>query len=250
MRNLIELNAEAVALRRRFGFDNYSPIDVIALIEGIDDMTLVFYPFSERISGMSIKGDDYCLIAINSSSSYGRQRYTAAHELYHLYIRSEADIAICEFDGGKKTEIEREADQFASYFLAPYEALKEFVDLRLQGTKRKLGIEDVVRVEQHFKMSRAATLIRLRELGLLTKAKMEDMQQAVIASATRMGYDRSLYMPLPDKKYYTTGEYIKLVDELARKDKFSDAKREGLLLDAFRPDIVYDLGVTEDIKYE
>ena len=49
-------------------------------------------------------------------------------------------------------------------------------------------------------------------------------------------------MPLPaERQYFTTGEYIRKVEKLAELDKVSNGKKEELLLDAFRADIVYNL---------
>ncbi len=46
----------------------------------------------------------------------------------------------------------------ASYFLAPYEALAYFIRRQLGKEKQGLDMEDVVRIEQHFGMSRQAML--------------------------------------------------------------------------------------------
>ena len=41
------------------------------------------------------------------------------------------------------------------------------------------------------------------------------------------------------KGYFTTGEYIRKVEMLADRELISNGKKEEMLLDAFRPDIVY-----------
>ena len=81
MKEKIELNYEALKLRKSFGEDAASPIDIFSLIASNDKITLVFYPFNENISGVCIKNDLVKLIAINSKMSEGRQRFTIAHEL-------------------------------------------------------------------------------------------------------------------------------------------------------------------------
>ena len=84
MKNNIELNSCALDMRKILKEDLQSPIDIFSLINNLKDVTLVFYPMSERISGMCIKQSNIKVIAINSNMSYGRQRFTVAHELYHL----------------------------------------------------------------------------------------------------------------------------------------------------------------------
>lgn len=86
MRSPQELNSLALKTRRMLGEDGYSPIDIFALVNGWKDrkITIVRYPLSERISGMCTRIGEEIVICINSKSSYGRQRFTLAHELYHI----------------------------------------------------------------------------------------------------------------------------------------------------------------------
>lgn len=72
-------------LRQHFGEDINSPTDIFALVTTIEKLTLVRYPMSDNLSGMCIKADGSRVIAINSKMSLGRQRFSLAHELYHLY---------------------------------------------------------------------------------------------------------------------------------------------------------------------
>lgn len=44
-----------------------------------------------------------------------------------------------------------------------------------------------------------------------------------------------------EHQYFTTGEYIRKVETLADRELISNGKKEELLLDAFRADIVYNL---------
>ena len=68
----------------------------------------------------------------------------------------------------------------------------------------------------------------------------------VSMEAARLGYGKELYFPTEQsKQYFTTGEYIRKVEELAGKGLISNGKREELLMDAYRADIVYDFGEEE-----
>jgi Zn-dependent peptidase ImmA (M78 family) len=80
MKEKIELNAEAVSLRKYFGEDADSPIDIFTLLHNSEDLTIVFYPMSDRISGICVRDKNNKIIGVNSNSTYGRQRFTAAHE--------------------------------------------------------------------------------------------------------------------------------------------------------------------------
>lgn len=252
MKEKIELNSEAIDLRRRFGEDSDSPIDIFSLIHNNDDLTIVFYPMSSRMSGMCIRDGKNKIIGINSKSTYGRQRFTIAHELYHLYFHKDFKSIVCSFDleMNKDTQ-EKEADMFASYFLAPYEALSYFIKEKLGKEKHKLDIEDVVRIEQYFSMSRQAILWRLVNDDYLSKEKSETMKNNIIISARRLGYSDELYtLTSEEKQYGTFGKYIKLAEKLKNKDLISQGKYEELLLSGFRSDIVYGSNLGEEEVYD
>ena len=65
MKEKIEINSDALSLRKHFGEDVYSPIDIFTMLSNNEEMTSLFYPMSERISGICIRDDDNKLIAIN-----------------------------------------------------------------------------------------------------------------------------------------------------------------------------------------
>ncbi len=252
MKEKIELNSEAINLRKDFGEDANSPIDIFSLIHSNKDLTIVFYPMSSRVSGICIRDGRNKIIGINSNSTYGRQRFTVAHELYHLFFHEDFKSIICSTDFEiNKDSREKEADMFASYFLAPYEALAYFIKNKLEKGKYQLGINDVIRLEQYYGMSRQAILWRLVNDGYLTRENVETMKSGIIASARRLGYDDKLYTPTPENRQYATfGRYIKLAERLKDSEIISQGKYEELLLNGFRSDIVYGLDAKEEELYD
>lgn len=235
-----KLNSLALRARRFLGEDSYSPIDVFAAVNGWSQqrITVVRYPFSTNISGMCTKEGEDVIIAINSVSSYGRQRFTLAHELYHVLFDKGQTSVICDMNMGEdKPEVEREADLFASYFLMPYDALLQYAE-----TKGDWDIKDVIEAEQFFQVSHQAMLFRLRLDGFITREQESEYRNITVSKvAARLGYGRELYYPMSEgKQYFTTGEYIRKVEHLAETKKISEGKREELLMDAFRADIVYN----------
>ena len=98
MRTAQELNSLALRTRRLWNEDGYSPIDIFAIVNGWKDkkITIVRYPLSSRISGMCTKEKDDIVICINSTTSYGRQRFTLAHELYHVLYEEGMQRVICD----------------------------------------------------------------------------------------------------------------------------------------------------------
>jgi len=175
-----------------------------------------------------------------------------AHELYHLFFHEDFKSIVCSKDLEKnKDPQEKEADMFASYFLAPYESLRDFIKRTLGKEKHVLEINDIVRIEQYYGLSRQATLLRLINDGYLSPEKAETMKTGIILSALKLGYDDKLYRPAAeDKQYITLGKYIKLAEELKGKDLISNGKYEEILLNGFRGDMVYGLNTEGEENYD
>lgn len=246
MKKYQELNSLALKVRRMVNEDGYSPIDIFALINGWMDrkISVIKYPLSSRISGMcTIEGEDI-VICINSNSTSGRQRFTLAHELYHVLFENGKQQVICDMSmDDSKSEDEREADIFASYLLMPYDALIQY-----QEEHGEWSLANVIAAEQFFQISHQAMLYRLGFEGLLDKVTIEKYKGITVSKeAARLGFSKDLYFsPDKNRKYFTTGEYIRKVETLAEKEMISNSKREELLMDAYRADIVYDFNEGED----
>ena len=239
MRRDIELNSLALKTRKMFGVDSFAPVDIFASINGWRDqkITIVYYPLSSRISGMCTRVKDDTVICVNSGTSYGRQRFTLAHELYHILYEENMKRVICDMSmSNDRSDSEREADRFAAYLLIPYDALHQYAENRKRWT-----IYDVIEAEQFFQISHQAMLMRLFAEEYIDQKQLEEYQKIrVTAEALRMGYGCELYRPSPEnKRYFTTGEYIRKVEMLADRELISNGKKEEMLLDAFKPDIVY-----------
>jgi Zn-dependent peptidase ImmA (M78 family) len=252
MKGKMDLNYDALSLRKLLGTDGYSPLDILSMVATNNELSLVFYPFSENISGICIKSNEVKLIAINSKMSDGRQRFTIAHELYHLYFHGEIGKFVCSMDiNTSKDPIEREADQFASYFIAPYDALRDFITHKLKKKKGDIQIEDVVYIEQTFKLSRLATLCRLVEEGFLDQEKANLMKIGVKSTASQLGYDTTLYEHSKENRMrYTFGRYVALAQKLHKDEVISEGKLNELLLSAFRSDLVFGDDSQEDNIYD
>ncbi len=219
----------------------YSPLDIFASVSGWKEMkiTIVYYPLSSRVSGMCTKVNSHIVICINSGTSYGRQRFTLAHELYHIIYEDNLQRVICDMKlGDDKSDSEKEADMFASYLLVPYDALHQYAE-----RKNVWELEDVIEAEQFFQISHKAMLLRLFTENHISREKFEECQKVrVTREAIKLGYSGELYKPACEtKNYFTTGEYVRKVELLSEKELISNGKREEMLLDAFRADIVYNL---------
>jgi len=238
--NKIDLWKKAVSLRKQLGDDATSPIDIFALAYSIDYLSIVYYPMGEHLSGICVKDERSNVIAINSSMTLGRQRFSMAHELYHLFYDEDQLTAICAKKIGVGSDKENEADQFASYFLMPPDALSDMIKKIKKVPSDKLSIKHIVRIEQYFQTSRQAVLYRLVGEDELTLQEAESMRKNVTLSAVNFGYDDTLYKPTSvEKQYGTYGYYIQQVEKVMERGLISSGKYEELLLSAYRSDLVY-----------
>lgn len=187
----IIVEKQVTEFRNLSGLGATEAIQIKSLLLKLNVMTL-YRPLSENFSGMSIKdskGNRFMLI--NSNDPIGRQHFTIAHELYHLFIEEKPRPHICVKDD-IKDDTEKHADMFASALLIPASGLSQLIpNDELFG---ELTIGTIVRAEHYFSVSRVALLNRLRDLGFINNAQKETLKSIpVIQSARECGYDTSLY---------------------------------------------------------
>lgn len=232
----------AEELRADFGKDNLSPVDVLACAREVPRLTTVAYPLGGSISGMCVKHEEFSLIAYNSSQTLGRQRFTLAHELYHLFFDDTAATTVCPKSTKCYDEAEWTADAFASHFLLPYHALRNELRARKLAPDASVDSESllasVVAIEQKFGISRLALLVRLQDEGIVDVVQKEALSRNVKAGARRLGYPTSLYEPLRGSRArMADGDYIDRIADLFGQGVLTQGKAEELLADGFRDDI-------------
>ena len=236
-----DINTKAMRLRNQLGVDGLSPVDISALAQSIQELTLAYYPLPDEISGACYKGESpSLLIVINSAMSLGRQHFSLAHELYHAFYDMTLPKFVCPSNFESRNENERAADMFASYFLMPDLAVENAIR-KFRKNEQKIDMECVIRLEQYFGVSHSSMLIRLKELRFLTESDMVLMQSDVKLTASRIGFDTSLYEPPKEsERIKVLGYYIDKAGTLERKGIISNGLYEQLLLDAFREDLVFN----------
>lgn len=186
---------KAEILARKFRVDNgLSPteaINVKSLVRKLNIIT-VYRPLSKGAEGLSLCSYEGArFILVNSNSSRGRQHFTIAHELYHLFYDKDPRPHLCGLDGQSREE--RQANLFASALLMPYDGILEMLSSQAVTT-RKVSIALVLRLEQYFGVSRSTMLLRLKEIGLMTESQCKELSSlSVRQTAREYGYDEALY---------------------------------------------------------
>ncbi|MFA6677402.1 MAG: ImmA/IrrE family metallo-endopeptidase [Bacteroidales bacterium] len=183
----------AIKFRSENGISLTEPINMKTILRKNNILT-IYRPLSVNYSGLSLKSkDDDRFMLINSNTPRGRQHFTIAHELYHLYFDENPSPHIATEKNTSDSVTEKNADMFASSLLMPKEGVLKYISTK-DIINKDVNISSVLRLEQYFSVSRLAMLLRLRKIGLLSENTLQSLKAIpVIDSAKQYGYDISLY---------------------------------------------------------
>lgn len=217
----------AVKMRGMLHLSDSEPINIKTVLRKLRILTL-FRPLSDTLYGLSAKSYDaeWKFILVNSNTMQGRQNFTVAHELYHLYYDDDPHIHFCR--EGLPDSSERSANLFAGAFLMPRSGLIQRIpDQELLS--RDLSLTTLLDLEALFAVSHTAMLVRLKELKLIRPELFEKYSTIkVIREANLRGMDVGLYMKgnegmiigdfgakakeLYDRELISEGHYVELMN--------------------------------------
>jgi Zn-dependent peptidase ImmA (M78 family) len=225
--NYNEISQFALNFRNNCYLNAYEAIDCEKLLLQLNVLT-VFRPLSSSFSGMCEKKKDKRFILINSNQLLGRQHFTIAHELYHLFIQNEFKIHICNPGNPNNKDIEeKKADIFASNLLMPELGIKRLIPVSELDEGIKLST--LLKLEKYFSVSHTALLYRLKDLKLLTKEEVEKNNSvSIIKSALLYGFDTKLYETAGNEGQII-GDYAILAKERFDQNKISEGHYIELL---------------------
>ncbi len=219
---------EAELLASKFRADNglsmSEPVNAKTIVRKLNIMTL-YRPLSEKSYGISCKSSDgKMFMMINSNSTRGRQHFTVAHELYHLFYDENPEPHMCN---GTTNSKEKSADRFASALLMPKEGL--YSELPQEDIIRHdVSLSSVLRLEQLFSVSRKSLLLRFKDLDLITQKRLDELYAiSVKDSARKYGYDLSLYEK--GNEGLVIGDFGEKARKLFEQGKISEGHYQELL---------------------
>ena len=225
MKNLTTQEAELLAgqFRIKAGLSLIEPINVKTLIRKLG-ITAVYRPLSESSYGIGCKSaSGKMFILINSNSTRGRQHFTIVHELYHLFYEEHPVPHMCQDNSPE----EKNANRFASSLLMPKEGLLSFVSPG-EIKNRNISLATLLRLEQFFGVSRNTLLIRLKDVGLVSRRQFEDLKVIPVKESARSyGYDLSLYEK--GNEGLVIGDFGEKARLLFEEERISEGHYEELL---------------------
>ncbi len=161
-----EIEKKAQDLRRKWKLGNNPIPSITALLEN-NGVKVIEEKLPERFDGMTCavkRADgkpDIEVIIISNKTNIERKRFNLAHEIAHRVIGSVTDSV--------GMDIEKAMHCFAGAFLAPAEHLRREVG----KSRHRVILHELIHLKQIYGMSAAAMLIRLRDVGILDKSKVE-----------------------------------------------------------------------------
>lgn len=139
------------------------PFDIYSYVDTFDNIEVINDDLGCEISGLIEYSNGGFIIAINKYHSYERRRFTLAHEFAHYamhkdYIIKNKKIEDVALFKDRKSDIEKEANDFASKLLIPKDELLGVV----KSGKTRLGD-----LAEYFGVTAAAVKYRASELNLI-----------------------------------------------------------------------------------
>ena len=230
--NYYEINELANKCRRKWNIHDNSPIDIISLaLNKINNLTISFLRFDGNFSGSSCIVSNQVLIFINAAHPLGRQRFTLAHEIYHLM----AEKDYIDISSLTDEEIESNADNFASCLLLPHSGLESYEE---EFNIKKWTLEDIIKAEQYYQLSHKAFLYRLNMLGKITDEECLNYLPQIMKNATKLGFTSQLYESYTNYEELVMGNYIRLLELSYDNALISEEKLNELLLDRANPYLI------------
>jgi len=190
-----EISIQAFDFRKNQSLNEVEPINCKSLLLKLNVLT-VYRPLSENFSGMCLRKGDMMFMLLNSNHSRGKQHFTIAHELYHLFCQSDFKPHACNPGNTKGVDAnEVLADAFAAELLLPEMGVIKMIPL-VELNKKEVSIATVLKLEHYFSVSHATLINRLKKLDLITAKQYEVFSTLRIKqTAKEYGFGLSLYEP-------------------------------------------------------
>lgn len=128
------------------------PIDPFKILKE-KNVIITFSDFDKLEGLLLFDKQKESVVSINLNRPVTRQRFTAAHELGHIMLHTEikGENFLCPIFG-VKNQIEKEADDFASYLLMPNEELTKLID-KYQDNSGNVNLDDCLMIAEYFGVS-------------------------------------------------------------------------------------------------
>lgn len=217
---LLECREKATEFRIRFGYGPNDPIHLRSFLLQHNVVTL-FRPMSAGFAGMAMIVGGKRFMMINHTHTLGKQHFTIAHELYHLFVQENFTSQKCKTGLFLKQEDleERKADLFAGALLLPEMGVISLIPK--EERSGKLSDQTIFKIQQVYSSSVSATIYRLVELGFADSSYFDLYKSGSTEKMRNLGFDTRLMYP--GNQELTLGDYAVKAGTLFQQGKISES---------------------------
>lgn len=216
----LECKEKASQFRKNFGFGPDDPIHLRSFLLKQNVISL-FKPLSDGFAGMAMIVGGRRFMMVNQNHTMGKQHFTIAHELYHLFVQENFTARKC-ITGLflKQTDVEeKKADLFAANLLLPDIGVSSLVP-----KEERLGSvseQTIFKIQQVYSVSVKATIFRLKELGFVDDSYFDAYKSGSTQKIRNLGFDTRLMFP--GNQDLALGDYAVLAKELFEAGRISES---------------------------
>jgi len=231
----LRLKIKELADDTRYKFSKKGIVDIFDILE--DLAFFIRKPLETfEISGFTTYFNNEFVVFLNSSFTLGHERFTAAHELYHILYNSDTlKKEKLLLEDGKYEKEDDKANVFSAELLMPEDYVKELYFKLINIDRVNLEPRHIVRLSSTLKVSYKAMLKRLVQLELCEINSYEflasygsiEKKEELRRITEREGYNISLF--LPSFISYVSKEYLEIAKQNYEKGKISYGKISQLL---------------------
>lgn len=194
-----EAIATARTARHELGLGLDQPVhDLLPIVEETADVPVAILALGKGVAGAYIVRRDQAFIFLNGSQAVTRQRFTLAHELGHHRLGHRAVVDGTETVDGRTTDpVEQQANAFAGEFLAPEQALRNWMDAHDHPV---IDLAVLVRIAAWFGISAPAAYVRLVVAGILQRPAQRKQLKRQLDQSQHRGAEQALGLaPVEDQ---------------------------------------------------
>jgi len=247
----LRLDMKSKADELRYKWSKKGLTDIFSILDNI--AILIRRPIkTDKFSGFSTYFENNFVVFLNSSYTLGHERFSGAHELYHItYNEDILKSRRILFDD--EQDLEDNANIFAAEFLMPEEGIKEVFYKQVDVKSDQVLAKHIVRMHNYFQVSFKAMLKQLIQLGLcdeklythLLSYQAIDKADELKKITKQEGYLPNIIMPSMTKSIST--EYLEIIRMNYETSKISYGKLEELL--GFIGKVPEDYGYVRNGEY-
>lgn len=203
--------------RDKYRLGNYCAKQLLEILDLLEkderiNIELIRTPFKNlKLAGFIGYKHDTFVIVTNTNQTLGYERFTIAHEIYHLlqnrvYIKKNSvieEIVSNEADDNKDIN-ELMADSFAAELLIPEDDLKDYVMEITNNLAKAIDPDIVIQLQHKYGVDYIAITKRLKEVDIIDAAQKNSLEKILSVEGKlkeltkKLGRSNDLNIPSKD----------------------------------------------------